>query len=865
MLPLPQRTESFGYDDILKEVEDAVMGRAPSAAQQGQSHRTERHVRHESIPEEQEGRPLHVNTATGDVQSKDVVPSSSGLDVNYGAYSDDSDAEAAAGLAAMQLAEEQDAADQARRSNGGMPAQSHYNARPSNLLPVPPKDDTNSSDSDIRVDMATFGGMYPGNVGYNYGTPIAQSYLGSQASVHRQSSAASTQRSDLSSERVGMPSGDYYLAGEESIHPFPAFGARTDTGGTGGLSEPSHERRLSFEDGDEATLVDTFDDASSGATSPTRASLRSRSSMQDPRGHHRANSRPLPSIPRRGAVDHQVTQRPLDQYGRPIYPQAPDEYEQSQQTGLSMQKANSVGSHSHTPFVPPPGRSVTDAEQRRRLAGVRTSVYDNQLSPDTASNNKYGGMDLPTIPAGKRRKFIPGKLSTSDYKKCAEPWAQSSILAWMKEMTEGETDLKEVLISQGLVALFTHKVPTMNTADAEELSKDLVAKMFAESALLKDEEWVKFGDNPMNGVIFQLTGTGCYSSRVHTTALAGRCYSHHCMRTLKKVNLRAQDVTPTRKIEDWVTFYKLKKEDITNASKREVERQNNLHEIVTSEDYFMDQINVLRNLYRDGLANSPDILNDKRRAAFVLEVFGKVDAIKQVNEDFLLAQLKYRQGEQGPWIKGFADIFREWIRKAKTAYIEYAANLPVALLKVRKEAEKNVLFRQFLDQVRDNELSKRLGWDTYLKAPITRLQRYSLLLATVYKHTEVENEEKTNLSTAIDEIKVVTLECDSKVAEMGKRSELLELQSKLRLRPGMEKVQLNLTHLGREIVFQGSLQRKGTNRVSWVDTHAILFDHYMVLAKPIQQRDAVGGLKHEVYDVSKLVSLVFGCMMHHVG
>ena len=157
--------------------------------------------------------------------------------------------------------------------------------------------------------------------------------------------------------------------------------------------------------------------------------------------------------------------------------------------------------------------------------------------------------------------------------------------------------------------------------------------------------------------------------------------------------------------------------------------------------------------------------------------------------------------------------------------------------------------------MRDNERSKRLGWDTYLKAPITRLQRYSLLLSTVAKNMPQDSEEKNNLKAAIEEIKTVTLECDARVAEMAKSVDLSELASKLVLRPGMEKVQLNLTHLGREIIFKGDVQRAGNNKISWLEIHAILFDHYLVLSKRISQRDAAGGLKHEKYDVSKLVRL----------
>jgi hypothetical protein len=422
------------------------------------------------------------------------------------------------------------------------------------------------------------------------------------------------------------------------------------------------------------------------------------------------------------------------------------------------------------------------------------------------------------------------------------------------ETGEGESDLRQKTIEDGLVALFTHKVPTMNTADAETLSQKVVRSMFDAGILIPEEEWVKFGLGTVSGVLWQLTGSGCYSPKVHEYESHGRCYSHHCSRTLKKVNLQKQTLEPSRKTEDWVTFFKVTKEQLEGANRKEIQRQNNLHEIVMSEDTYMGQINILRVLYRDDLSTwQPPIIAKSKISKFITSVFGKVEAIKEVNENYLLAQLKYRQKEQGPWIIGFSDIFREWIRKARTAYIEYASGFPYASYLVRREAERNILFRQFLDQARDNKLSGRLDWNTYLKAPITRLQRYTLLLGTVLANMTQDTEEKTNLTTAIEEIKAVTLECDGKVDEQSKKVEIIELQSKLSLRHGMEDVRLNLDHLGRELLFEGDLQRAGANRFTWLETHAILFDHYFILAKTNVHRDSAAG-RREFYDVSKLVS-----------
>ena len=843
------------YDDIMRQVAATLSGGDAGEEHGSPTGRT---------PMNESNSPHHLftpesarvqNLQTGHTQTNGhlIAPQQGG----FGAYSEGSDAEAEAGLAALQMADEQDAADEARRQSGAHSLTSSHNTRDSIRHGMQAAEEV-SSDSDVPIDINSYGGGFSGHVHY-----------GDQPLSHASS------RGDYGEQdyqrRPGVSQGmyDYSIPGDDDLHPFPpTLGARVDTSGTGGLSEPSaHPRRLSFEDGDEATLAESEGAQTSATASPLNEGT------PDMYFHPGSDSpRPLPPAPGGLAGKNRIPQlmpagsyqpgvQNNDQFPRPSYPPAPDAYNQLlSPSGTPVPRSSSLISHSSTPQTVPPIRSKTDADRARilkqqGLSGIRTaSSYGSDFGgPDSSIPQSAELLGLPEIPAGKRKKFNPAKLSTNDFKRCPEPWALSSVVAWIRDMSEGETDLKEHAIVDGIVALFTHKVPTMNTADAETLGARVVKAMFAAEALLKEEEWVKFGVEPMSGVLFQLTGTGCYSPRVHSQTLPGRCYAHHCMRTLKKINLHTQILEPQRNMEDWATFYNLSKEKLENVNRKEIERQNNLHEIVTTEDSFMDQLNVLRMLYRDELAKwQPPILTPKKKDHFLDDVFGKVDAIKQVNEDHLLAQLKYRQQEQGPWIIGFSDIFREWIRKAKNAYIEYAANFPNATFLIRQEAERNILFRQFLDQTRDNERSKRLGWDTYLKAPITRLQRYGLLLSTVYKHMMQDSEEKSNLAAAIEEVKAVTLECDGKVAEMAKAVSLSELAAKLQLRPGMEKVHLNLKHLGREVIFQGDLQRTGSNKLTWLETHAILFDHYLVLAKTVAQRDAAGGLKYEKYDVSKL-------------
>jgi hypothetical protein len=113
--------------------------------------------------------------------------------------------------------------------------------------------------------------------------------------------------------------------------------------------------------------------------------------------------------------------------------------------------------------------------------------------------------------------------------------------------------------------------------------------------------------------------------------------------------------------------------------------------------------------------------------------------------------------------------------------------------------------------------------------------------------------EKATLATAVDDINTVTLGSNAEVDEQSRKAEMVELQSKLILRPGVERVALGLDHVGRELIFRGDLQCAGPSR--WMETHAMLFDHFLVLAETVtQQENTAKGKEKEVYHVSKLVS-----------
>ncbi|KAI0384494.1 CNH domain-containing protein [Hypomontagnella monticulosa] len=755
---------------------------------------------------------------------------------------DESDPEGAAGAWALQQAEEDD-----RRFSsvgGTFPYFSQPEAPAQQTLPTHREEP--SSDSDYAgMDLGLMGGGYAGNLTYdnNLGSPPASE------TTPGDTQALPTPRSNHASQR------------SHGSNRYPAFEqADVDYEGTGGLQPPT-AHRLSFDEGEERVSLHS---RQSGSDSPPKEDY------PDMFYHPGLSNRPLPAIPASSdsssMLSVQSPSRAGHQHGYSLsvdsrpYTGPDAQYGQNAQQ-LQVERSISLSSHSTSPHVQPPGRSKTDAtedrnarlrhmRQQQQLAAQQGLPYEG-YDTGTGSSINY---DVITLPSGRRRKFQPEKLTIVDVRSCSEPWALSGIAKWIREMAEGEPDLKRKTLEDGLVRLFCLKVPTMNVADAEALGTQVADSMLEAGILVPEEEWLKFGPGSISGVLWQLTGSGCYAPKLHEIDdditghdVPARCYSHHCTRTLKKANLDDLISNGVKTI-DWATFYNMTKESIEGKDKKEISRQNILHEIVTSEEMYMDRLEVLRILYRDRLLQTqPRIIAEGRIEKFVSNVFGKADAVQQVNMDHLLAQLKYRQKEQGPWVVGFSDIFREWVRKAKIAYVDYASAFPYARYMVKKEAEKNFLFRQFLEENRAHPRSQRLDWTSYLKDPITRLQRYSLLLETVLKNMKQDSEEKANLKRAIEEVKSMTLECDAKVDEMQKKVTMIELDQMLVLRPGFH-ADLHLDHLGRELILQGDLTRMGSKGVRWVDTHALLFDHYLILAKLVVSRD---GRQDRKYDVSK--------------
>lgn len=744
-------------------------------------------------------------------------------------YDDDSDPEAAAGLQAMEIADQQDSS---RESGELFDSQEETNSS----VAMPAYTDA-SSDSDYayaNMDLGLYSGGYDAQVSYG-GIDLTPSYEHS---------------GEMDDHSRPLP----------TIHDIHRSEDRDSSLGSGGSAQlqTGRNRAYSYDNGDEQSglsgksgslIKDGFTPYYYGP-GPSEGGERPLPDLPSDAQPSSYNNTPLVSRSdgRNRDSQHAWHNEFIQSY------QDPNAYETTtaHQPQAMPRSASYIGSSNH-PRATFPTRAKTDAEEEK--AAKHRMSRQMQLSRAIGSLDGYDSgpsvpHDLPTLPGGRRKKFNPNKLSSGDYEKCLEPWALSSIAAWLREMCGGETDsvdsdLREMTLRDGLVRLFTHKVPTMNETDAETLSEHVIKGMFDAGLLIRDEEWVKLGIGEISGVLWQLTGSGCYSS-IHKHEGTGRCYAWFCSRTLKKIT-QQQPFEVRLNREGWDAFYKITAKDLEGKSKKEIERQHNLHEIVTGEHQYLADIDILTKYYRDALASSqPSKIPPAKLPKFLQVLFGNIDEVKKVNEDYLLPQLKYKQKMEGPWVSGYASIFREWIRKARGPYIKYAAALPHATVQHRREQHNNLLFSEFLDATQRIPETRRLGIDSFLKGPTTRLQRYPFLLEPVLSKMLEDSEEKATLVKAIEEIKAVVVECDRVLGEQKAIAEVQSLKHSLQMRGTDYRVDLCLQEKHRKLLHKGDLLRRGNNGLSWISSRAFLLDNFFVLGK------YVGGPEgFERYDVSK--------------
>ncbi|KAI0832106.1 CNH-domain-containing protein [Trametes gibbosa] len=347
---------------------------------------------------------------------------------------------------------------------------------------------------------------------------------------------------------------------------------------------------------------------------------------------------------------------------------------------------------------------------------------------------------------------------------------------------------------------------------------------------------VSSDDVPLPTGVFTLL-TDCYSPTCTRDQL---CYSIACPRRLEqqaRLNMK-----PQRELKKQISreslgepveagtlwIHSVPAEVVASVSDTEKKRQEAINEVMYTERDFVRDMEYLRDCWIKPLREQ-DIIPEARREDFITQVFWNINDIIAVNTR-LRDALNKRQKSYAV-VEQIGDVLLEAVPHFDP-FVSYGAHQLYGKYEFEKEKNTNPEFARFVEETERRPESRKLELNGYLTKPTTRLARYPLLLEAVLKHTPEESPDKTALPKAVVIVRDFLKAVNAETGKAENRFNLLQLDQQLVFRQG-EQVDLRLREEGRELIYKGTLKKRGGGgQGDSGDLMVFLFDHALLMVKP---------------------------------
>lgn len=275
----------------------------------------------------------------------------------------------------------------------------------------------------------------------------------------------------------------------------------------------------------------------------------------------------------------------------------------------------------------------------------------------------------------------------------------------------------------------------------------------------------------------------------------------------------------------WI--HSVPQEIVNSVSEKEKRRQEAINEVMYTERDFVRDMEYLRDVWIKPLKES-EVLPVERRTDFLEQVFWNIHDIIAVNTK-LRDALSKRQKSYAV-VEQIGDILLEAIPHF-SPFVSYGAHQLYGKYEFEKEKSSNPDFSAFVEETERRPESRKLELNGYLTKPTTRLARYPLLLEAVLKHTPDDSPDKVALPKAVAMVREFLKAVNSESGKTENRFNLLQLDQALVFKQG-EQVDLRLREEGREMIYKGTLNKRGGGQGESGDLMVFLFDHALLMVKP---------------------------------
>ncbi|KAF7720621.1 RHO1 GDP-GTP exchange protein 2 [Apophysomyces ossiformis] len=275
------------------------------------------------------------------------------------------------------------------------------------------------------------------------------------------------------------------------------------------------------------------------------------------------------------------------------------------------------------------------------------------------------------------------------------------------------------------------------------------------------------------------------------------------------------------------------REILQNTPDSEIKRQEAIHEIIYTEEDYVRDLTLLDELYATSL-RSAQCIEEDRRQEFCSNVFNNYIDILQIHKELyrdLRDHQSYCQSQStGGFVDEVGDIFLRHLPKFMEAYAKYGPHVVLAEYAVKKEMNDNILFKNFIHEKERQAECRKLPFRHFIILPVTRLQRYPLLIGAILKKTPDDHPDKEQLTKCSEMLKAIANRMDELTATTKNTLRVFEINDRIRFKPGQTH-DLQLLEPGRKLIHEGPLMRRSHIVIESLELHVFLFDHMLLMTK----------------------------------
>eukprot|EP00795_Rhopilema_esculentum_P017568 gene17568-9199_t len=257
---------------------------------------------------------------------------------------------------------------------------------------------------------------------------------------------------------------------------------------------------------------------------------------------------------------------------------------------------------------------------------------------------------------------------------------------------------------------------------------------------------------------------------------------------------------------------------LKSMSKSERQRQNYIHELINTEQIFMDDLSLTLEIFYNPMAEAGVLTEQELNTVFV-----NWREIIMCNTKLLKALLVRKTMSVNNKVEAIGDVLVEQIPRM-TPYIRFCSCQIKACKLLQRKVENDAEFKQFEKKCAGNSrLRQNLPLSSYLLKPLQRITKYPLIIKQIIKYTPEDHHDRPNLEQALEQIQELCSQINENIRMVESSSRLEWLQSHVTLE-GLGETNC----LGqRKYLHHATLYKHKSNK----ELRAFLFNDFLLLTR----------------------------------